>query len=299
MDVFGLRDRLVDDYASYIKSFIHIRESRIDEKVDTSLKEGLLWPNPLIQLNPSFETGEWINDLVDRGVLHSECGKIFRIKPEKTGNGDPLRLHRHQSDAILAAKSGDNYVLTTGTGSGKSLAYLIPIVDHVLRNGKGKGIQAIVVYPMNALCNSQYGELEKFLCHDYPRGHEAVRFAKYTGQEEDTERQAIIANPPDIILTNYVMLELILTRPEEKKPSYEQPRALNFLFSTSSTPIGDARGRMLRCSSGESEMLVTQSTSSAWGLQRQWPARVLTTNRERKSRASPRNFSGIWLNPNG
>lgn len=54
-------------------------------------------------------------------------------------------------------------MLTTGTGSGKSLAYIVPIVDHVLRNGSGKGIQAIVVYPMNALANSQAGELEKFL----------------------------------------------------------------------------------------------------------------------------------------
>ena len=53
-------------------------------------------------------------------------------------------------------------MLTTGTGSGKSLVYIIPIVDHVLRHGSGRGIQALVVYPMNALANSQEGELEKF-----------------------------------------------------------------------------------------------------------------------------------------
>ena len=52
---------------------------------------------------------------------------------------------------------------STGTGSGKSLAYIIPIVDQLLRQGSGRGIQAIIVYPMNALANSQYGELEKFL----------------------------------------------------------------------------------------------------------------------------------------
>ena len=74
------------------------------------------------------------------------------------------------------------------------MAYIVPIVDHVLRNGKGNGIQAIVVYPMNALCNSQYGELEKFLCHGYPAGQEPVRFAKYTGQESDEQKQAIIAD---------------------------------------------------------------------------------------------------------
>lgn len=229
MDVFGIRNRLINDYASYVRSFIHLRDPIISKNVYDSLTEGLLWPEPLIQLNPAFEPGEWIEELVAGGILHSECRKIFRIKPEKTDGGAPLRLHRHQVDAIRAAKSGANYVLTTGTGSGKSLAYIIPIVDHILRRGKGGGIQAIVVYPMNALCNSQYGELEKFLCHGYLAQQEPVRFAKYTGQESDEQKKAIIADPPDIILTNYVMLELILTRPEENKSLLRAAQGLKFL----------------------------------------------------------------------
>lgn len=229
MDVFGIRNRLINDYASYIRSFIHLRDPIISEKVYESLTEGLLWPDPLIQLNPAFEPGEWIEELVAGDVLHPECGKIFRIKPEKSDEGSPLRLHRHQVDAIHAAKSDANYVLTTGTGSGKSLAYIVPIVDRVLRNGKGGGIKAIVVYPMNALCNSQYGELEKFLCHGYPAGQSPVRFAKYTGQESDEQKQEIIADPPDIILTNYVMLELILTRPEENKSLVRAAQGLKYL----------------------------------------------------------------------
>ena len=63
---------------------------------------------------------------------------------------------------------------------------------------------------MNALANSQLKELEKFLS---PGAHKApVTFARYTGQESEEERQRIMADPPDILLTNYVMLELILTR---------------------------------------------------------------------------------------
>ena len=69
---------------------------------------------------------------------------------------------------------------------------------------------------MNALANSQHGELAKFLGHGYPDGRGPVTFARYTGQESDEEKQAIVANPPDILLTNYVMLELILTRPQER-----------------------------------------------------------------------------------
>ena len=131
-------------------------------------------------------------------------------------NGQQLRLHRHQKEAIEAAHTNKSYVLTTGTGSGKSLAYIIPIVNKVLEakaNGTYQpGIKAIVVYPMNALANSQLGELEKFLGTE----NQPVTFERYTGQESTEKRKAIIANPPDILLTNYVMLELVLTRPHER-----------------------------------------------------------------------------------
>jgi ATP-dependent helicase YprA (DUF1998 family)/very-short-patch-repair endonuclease len=228
MNVFGLRNRLVSDYGQYVRSFIHIQDERIQETVETALREGLLWPDPLIQLNPSFEPGEWIDELVEAGVLHPECRRIFRVKPDPQGEGRPMRLHRHQAEAVKVARTGLSYVLTTGTGSGKSLAYLIPMVDHVLRQGSGRGIQGIVVYPMNALANSQLGELQKFLGHGYPDGRGPVTFARYTGQEGDEEKQRIIAQPPDLLLTNYVMLELLLTRPQEQ-PLVRAARGLRFL----------------------------------------------------------------------
>lgn len=228
MDVFDLRHRLVEDYASYISSFIRIRDVRLQTYVQQSLENGLLWPDPLIQLNPSFEPGAWIDDLVTDHILHDECRRIFRIKSDDSSDSRPMRLHKHQTDAVHVAAGDEHYVLTTGTGSGKSLAYIVPIVDAVLRRGSGKGIQAIVVYPMNALANSQCGELEKFLKHGYPTGKEPVTYARYTGQESDAERAEILAHPPDILLTNYVMLELILTRPFEK-PLIDRAQGLRFL----------------------------------------------------------------------
>ena len=217
MNIFDFRDQLIKDYAQYVTSFVQIHDPKIRAYVQRELNAGVLWPQPLIQLNPSFEPGDWIEALVQQGILHDECSRIFRIKPNPNDDGHPLRLHQHQADAIRTAQEGHSYILTTGTGSGKSLAYIIPIVDHVLRRGCGSGIQAIIVYPMNALANSQYGELTKFLCHNYPQGGEPVTFERYTGQESDEERRRILANPPDILLTNYVMLELILTRPHERQ----------------------------------------------------------------------------------
>jgi len=218
MNVFEFRNRLVGDFSSYVRSFINIKDERINEHVQKGLDEGALWPEPLIQLNPSFEPGGKIDDLVEDGTLHAACGAIFRRdkdKPEHFGKGTFLRLHKHQEEAIRCARRGENYVLTTGTGSGKSLAYIVPIVDHVLRRGSGKGIQAIVVYPMNALANSQWNELDKFLCEGFPDRKGPVTFEKYTGQESRVIKDRIILNPQDILLTNYVMLELILTRTDE------------------------------------------------------------------------------------
>ncbi len=210
MDVFELRERLVGDYREYVSSFIRIRDARIRSKVDTWLTDGHLWPDPMVGLNPTFATGATIDDLVASGVLDARCAQIFRVdKSPEDPVGGPMTLYRHQVDAIDQARSGNNYVLTTGTGSGKSLAYIVPIVDHVLRN-PGKGVKAIVVYPMNALANSQEEELRKFLDHGV--SERPVRFARYTGQEDEEQRKLILDDPPDIILTNYVMLELILTR---------------------------------------------------------------------------------------
>ena len=141
---------------------------------------------------------------------------MFRIKEhESDPGGRPIILHEHQREALNAA-TGESYVVTTGTGSGKSLTYYIPIVDRIVREGSGKGVRAIVVYPMNALANSQMEELKRFLHRGFG-GKSPVTFERYTGQESREKRDEILKNPPDIILTNYMMLELMMVRPQERK----------------------------------------------------------------------------------
>jgi ATP-dependent helicase YprA (DUF1998 family) len=217
MDVFKLNEQMIENYSNYVMSFVNIKDKRIKQHVEEEMKDGLLWPEALIQLNPSFSPGATVDMLVEQNELHEECARIFRLNKDVDGFGRAMRLHKHQVEAIIASKEGDNYVLTTGTGSGKSLTYIIPIVNYVLKHKGQKGIKAIVVYPMNALANSQYGELEKYLTLGYPKGQEPVTFKRYTGQESLVEKNEIISNPPDILLTNYVMLELIMTRVEDKK----------------------------------------------------------------------------------
>ncbi|HOH98170.1 MAG TPA: DEAD/DEAH box helicase [Candidatus Cloacimonadota bacterium] len=215
MNVFELREKLIADYCSFVKGFITIKDDAIKEMVANELKDGLLWPDPLIQLSPFFESGESIEELIKSNILHPLCKQIFRIKRDESDFGKQMQLHRHQTEAIKRAAQGLNYILTTGTGSGKSLAYIIPIVNHILKTGSGKGIKAIIVYPMNALANSQEKELSKFVNWGFSTDTKPVTFKRYTGQESEQAKLEICSNPPDILLTNYVMLELILTRPNE------------------------------------------------------------------------------------
>ncbi|NIM13349.1 MAG: DEAD/DEAH box helicase [Candidatus Aminicenantes bacterium] len=228
MDVFKLHQSLIGDYSSYIHSFINIRDPRMSDFIKDSLERGLLWPEPLIQLSPSFELVKNIDELVGDEVLHKSCQDIFRKDKDSNTPGKEIRLYRHQWEAIAAAKRDQNYVLTTGTGSGKSLAYFVPIVNSILREGPGKGIKAIIVYPQNALVNSQYEALAKYINYGCPPGTPEIRFARYTGQENEEQRHVIRQDPPDILITNYVMLELILTRREDR-PLVDRFRGLRFL----------------------------------------------------------------------
>jgi len=216
MDVFDFRDRLIEDYERFSRSFTQIRAKDVRDAVEVAYQAGRFWPAPLIQINPNFVAGGTVDEMVEASLLDTKCAKIFRIKSPEDTFGKPMVLHHHQRDAIDVARRGESYVLTTGTGSGKSLGYFIPIVDDALRRKRAgetlKFITAIVVYPMNALCNSQRDELEKFLKLGYGEGNEPVTFARYTGQESREERERIAKDPPDILLTNYVMLELIMTR---------------------------------------------------------------------------------------
>ncbi|MEV5383425.1 protein kinase [Streptomyces sp. NPDC052721] len=238
MDVFGIHADLISEYEDFTKSATVIRDARISGFVEDDLRAKSQWPDPWLSLNPFFADGGQVTDLVRDGVLHPKCAEIFQAGKKETSprpDGRPLTFHLHQRQAIEAAQAGDSYVLTTGTGSGKSLSYIVPIVDHVLKERQAAGpdaggrVRAIVVYPMNALANSQLGELEKYLRHGFGKGREPVTFARYTGQESDEDRRQLRKNPPDILLTNYVMLELMLTRPDDRSSLIRMAEGLQFL----------------------------------------------------------------------
>ena len=204
LDIFNLRDEVIGDYRRYIESFLKIRDARVQEFVKQELDRGQLWRDPLVQINPPYRRSATISTLIDDGTLHPDCQRYFTN----------FHFYQHQEQAFRCARRNQPYVLTTGTGSGKSLCYVVPIIDDLLRNTTIKGVRAILVYPMNALINSQEAEFHKFL-KKVPNC--PIRVRKYTGQESLQEKTEIQNNPPQILLTNYVMLELMLSRVHEQK----------------------------------------------------------------------------------
>jgi len=210
MDVFALRDAIVGEYRKFATSFTTIHAEDIRAQVEAIYSEGRFWPDPLLQINPSYKRGLNIETLIENGALDPRTAEIFRA------GGAPLSLYKHQEQAVVLASQGDSYVVTTGTGSGKSLCFFIPIVSAVLaekRASAARRTRAIIIYPMNALANSQREALDKFVAN--VQGDPPVTFARYTGQEDSEERRRIADNPPDILLTNFMMLELLMTRQDE------------------------------------------------------------------------------------
>ena len=216
MSIFNLHSAVLADYRDFVRSFITIADECVREFVERALvEEARLWPDFLLQVSPSYARTATVDDLARRGVILEETARIFR-----TPDGKPFHLYQHQVEALEKGRGGGSYVVTSGTGSGKSLTYFLPIIDDLLRRpASGDRVAALVVYPMNALVNSQLQALDA-LKEGYERRTGRafpVSFAKYTGETRETARAELRQHPPDILLTNYVMAELLLVRPEDQR----------------------------------------------------------------------------------
>jgi Lhr-like helicase len=229
--IFTLHRDVLKDYQEFIRSFIWIRDDRIREFAEQELREtARLWPEPLLQLSSAYRLDKTPEELAGEGLLHPETARIFRRR-----DGTTYRLFRHQVEALRLGLAGQSFVVTSGTGSGKTLCFLIPIVDAVVRNPDLPRPAAFIIYPMNALVNSQlqaFRELKE--SYEQRTGQPfPVRFARYTGETPEGEREEIRTDPPHILLTNYVMAELMLVRPEDRplvrpRPDVQAPFFLVF-----------------------------------------------------------------------
>lgn len=171
------------------------------------------------------------------------------VDEAKKGAPGSFPPYGHQAEAFTRLSSANlgpekaaplPTLVTTGTGSGKTEAFLYPILDHVLRaKARGeKGTKALILYPMNALANDQAQRLaELIMSLPSLAGVTAGLFTGQKGPERTkvskdgliTDRYVMRDSAPDILLTNYKMLDQLLLRTENAKIWQQSATSLQYL----------------------------------------------------------------------
>ena len=170
----------------------------------------------------------------------------------------PPHLHQEKAWGRLLTSNRRSTLVATGTGSGKTECFLYPILDHILDNPSTKGIKAIILYPMNALATDQ---ARRFAVEIYRNTatQGKVRVGLYVGGQTEasegmsaesviTARETLRNNPPDILLTNYKMLDYLLIRPEDRELWGENnSETLSYLVVDELHTFDGAQGSDLAC----------------------------------------------------
>lgn len=217
-------------YRRYIKTTFHTNVDTYNDQLSKAIDDYEFVKGPFLQIARRYAKSSTIRQLIDCNLLSSEFRNL-----ESADLPVDMRLYQHQCNALDNIISRDrNTVVSTGTGSGKTESFLIPIINHLMReveNGTigDPGVRAMIIYPMNALVNDQIDRMAGIF-ENYP----SIRFGFFTGEtrelkdSEDFEnrfnrhpldnevytREQLRSNPPHILITNYAMLEHILILPE-------------------------------------------------------------------------------------
>ena len=265
------RNSLVD----YLLAAYPINDAALRRGFEELLRQpGTISQDPYLEGNQPYEAGRTLRQLTDEGLLDQRMLQLFEADRP---------LYAHQEAAVVAAvKDQANIVVATGTGSGKTECFLIPMLQRLLQDPR-PGMQALILYPMNALVNDQVKRLRKLLCKQ-EQSPNLIRFGFYTSRTEkthakaeealrreligtereellslfdDSERKKMVGlppaelvehaatrvmrfqaisreeiwrTPPQILITNYSMLEHMLMRPKERGDIFESSKHFSMLI---------------------------------------------------------------------
>lgn len=249
MNPIKISQTLHDAFVSYLTTTFDVnrdgREEALAQAIRRSFEQpGSLFRGPYLELTPPYQTGSTLQQLAEEGVIASQllelpCFAANRPLPPDT----PLYTHQEQAIRKLCVDQ-KGVVISSGTGSGKTEGFLIPILNDLLLDPT-PGVRAVLIYPMNALVNDQLDRLRVLL-----RGTN-ITFGRYTSElayearkaredmqaewqkMSDAQRQLLGQYPlpneiigrdqiqeqgalPQILITNYAMLEYLLLRPADQ-----------------------------------------------------------------------------------
>lgn len=228
INVHEFSESLIETYRRYLYTFNLISDSEpeLRQEVWEKLKQRDIFAlRPLVTSIPAYMPSVAGQELIGRSSPPMLSPSLSRLNPKEFDLRRPL--YGHQAEALEKAQLGRNLIVATGTGSGKTECFLLPVIDDAARN-PGDGVRAIFVYPMNALANDQLDRMRRLLS-DLPE----ITFGRYTGDTPHTRqtvpdevrakiaanerftREEIRERPPHILLTNFAMLEYLLLRPDD------------------------------------------------------------------------------------
>ena len=229
--------RIKDTFVDYVSTTLKIADPKIQQSFrDALVSAGTIAKGPYLDASGSFKNGMSLANLVNEGLLSDLFLSLEQVDEKDKELKMERPLYLHQEKALRDALKGENLVVTTGTGSGKTECFLLPILQTLL-NRKQQGmlrnsVSAIIIYPMNALANDQMKRLRKILA-SFPD----ITFGLYNSSTKHTQKEAVPAyrelnrcnplvneiisredmqkSPPQILVTNYSMLEYMMLRPKD------------------------------------------------------------------------------------
>lgn len=225
-------------FIDYITTTFHFADTSYEENFKTALaKEGAVAKGPYLDIGGSYETGKSLDQLIEEGEVSPLFRDLEHAQEAKKEIKILRPLYRHQEEAIRKVNAEKSLIVTTGTGSGKTECFLIPVVNHLLRQMEAgmleDAVYAIIIYPMNALANDQMKRMRSLL-----KDAGNIRFGLYNGNTKHTRSEALTdyhraypdteplpneaisreemqERPPHILITNYSMMEYMLLRPKD------------------------------------------------------------------------------------
>ena len=202
--ITGVKDFLTTTFPSSTPAFFDMMKNFVEE-------DGKLFKGPYISVALPFKKG-----VVEENLF-----------PDILDDGFKPYYHQELAFQRLGNDNPKSTLVATGTGSGKTESFMFPILNHCYKTKDTKGIKAIIIYPMNALATDQAKRFAKTISKT--PNLNGVRVGLYIGSSDDnaqksmseeyviTDKQTLCDNPPDILLTNYKMLDFMLMRPRDQK----------------------------------------------------------------------------------
>jgi hypothetical protein len=211
-------ENVLDEYSDHLRTEFRARDPGLQRALQAAMERPhFLAQEPFYQAHRPFLGGApWSSLGLDARLARA----VETATRSKTA-------YFHQSEAIthLRTQPGAPLVVTTGTGSGKTECFLLPVLQNAIEDAiafTSSGLTALLVYPMNALANDQERRIGEFL---KASGYEGVvTYERYDRRTDQAARERMRKHPPHILLTNYMMLEYLLVRPADREALFANHR---------------------------------------------------------------------------